>query len=84
MFHLLPLLYSFMKTYVTTFFHSVYAKRLEKTLKFFFHAYQVGVTLRYVTTFFHPVYAKRLEKTFKFFFHAYQVGSCFSARSPKT
>ena len=32
MFHLLPLLYSFMKTYVTTFFHSGYAKRLEKFL----------------------------------------------------
>ena len=49
MFDLLPLVYSFIKTYVTTFFHPVYAKRLEKTFKFFFHAYQVGVTLRYVT-----------------------------------
>ena len=42
MFDLLPLVYSFIKTYVTTFFHPVYAKRLEKTFKFFFHAYQVG------------------------------------------
>ena len=49
MFDLLPLVYSFIKTYVTTFFHPVYAKRLEKTCKFFLHAYQVGVTLRYVT-----------------------------------
>ena len=49
MFDLLPLVYSFIKTYVTTFFHPVYAKRLEKTFKFFFHAYQVGEALRYVT-----------------------------------
>ena len=42
MFDLLPVVYSFTKPYIATFFHPFYAKRREKTFLFFFHAYQVA------------------------------------------